>query len=211
MVDGWRNVSFPKPVSSVDDTDDLEGDFLTVCGCSYGWVCYVPPNDHFIPPSAPWSSSRTPGQLVLSSQIATQHTTCLGNNLPSEVRNDSFKGSFRWLDICAMALPREPSNPDRSKGFGYASLRTWISCSVPWVSVKPLDNRENSRRRCRISTVVIVRLAGLEIEIWSGTRHGLEVFIHLSTDGFDDALPKRGDKFGDKKVSRALIFRLVSR
>lgn len=77
--------------------------------------------------------------------------------------------------------------------------------------MKPLGNRENSRRRCRISTVVIVRLAGLEIEIWSGTRHELEVFIHLATDSFDDALPKRGDKFGDKKVSRALTFRLVLR
>lgn len=30
MVDWWRNVSVPKLVSSVDDTDNLEGDVLTV-------------------------------------------------------------------------------------------------------------------------------------------------------------------------------------
>ena len=35
---------------------------------------------------------------------------------------DSIKEFFRGLNISAVRLPREPSNPERLKGFGYAEF-----------------------------------------------------------------------------------------
>ncbi|EHA98898.1 Eukaryotic translation initiation factor 4B [Heterocephalus glaber] len=49
------------------------------------------------------------------------YTAFLGN-LPYAVTEDSIKEFFRGLNISAVHLPREPSNPERLKGFGYAEF-----------------------------------------------------------------------------------------
>uniref|UniRef100_A0A673MWV7 Eukaryotic translation initiation factor 4B n=1 Tax=Sinocyclocheilus rhinocerous TaxID=307959 RepID=A0A673MWV7_9TELE len=49
------------------------------------------------------------------------YTAFLGN-LPYDVSEESIKDFFRGLAISAVRLPREPNNPERLKGFGYAEF-----------------------------------------------------------------------------------------
>ncbi|KAH0520531.1 Eukaryotic translation initiation factor 4B [Microtus ochrogaster] len=109
-----------KPVSLADETDDLEGDVSTTWHSNDDDVYRAPPIDRSILPTAP-RAAREPN--IDRSRLAKPppYTAFLGN-LPYDVTEDSIKEFFRGLNISAVLLPREPSNPDRLKGFGYAEF-----------------------------------------------------------------------------------------
>uniref|UniRef100_A0A8C2LLY5 RRM domain-containing protein n=1 Tax=Cricetulus griseus TaxID=10029 RepID=A0A8C2LLY5_CRIGR len=99
---GAGSTCVPKPVSWADETDDLEGDVSTT------WHS----NDDDV-----YRSNIDRSPLLKS----PPYTAFLGN-LPYHVTEDSIKAFFRGLNISAVRLPREPSNPDSLKGFGYAEF-----------------------------------------------------------------------------------------
>lgn len=112
--------SYPtKSTSWADETDDLDGDVSTSWHTeedSYR----APPIDRSILPTAP-RSAREPNIDRSRLPRSPPYTAFLGN-LPYDVTEDSIKDFFRGLAISAVRLPREPSNPDRLKGFGYAEF-----------------------------------------------------------------------------------------
>uniref|UniRef100_A0A3B4BDW2 Eukaryotic translation initiation factor 4B n=1 Tax=Periophthalmus magnuspinnatus TaxID=409849 RepID=A0A3B4BDW2_9GOBI len=112
--------SYPtKTTSWADETDDLDGDVSTSWHTeedSYR----APPIDRSILPTAP-RSAREPNIDRSRLPRSPPYTAFLGN-LPYDVTEESIKDFFRGLAISAVRLPREPSNPDRLKGFGYAEF-----------------------------------------------------------------------------------------
>ncbi|XP_074529508.1 eukaryotic translation initiation factor 4Ba isoform X2 [Halichoeres trimaculatus] len=119
---GGSNIppSYPaKSTSWADETDDLDGDVSTSWHTeedSYR----APPIDRSILPTAP-RSAREPSIDRTRLPRSPPYTAFLGN-LPYDVTEDSIKDFFRGLAISAVRLPREPSNPERLKGFGYAEF-----------------------------------------------------------------------------------------
>ncbi|KAG7275567.1 hypothetical protein CRUP_014949 [Coryphaenoides rupestris] len=108
-----------KSTSWADETDDLEGDVST------SWHTEedsfrAPAIDRSILPTAP-RSAREPDIDRARLPRSPPYTAFLGN-LPYEVSEESIKEFFRGLAISAVRLPREPSNPERLKGFGYAEF-----------------------------------------------------------------------------------------
>ncbi|KAF7240251.1 Eukaryotic translation initiation factor 4B, partial [Varanus komodoensis] len=110
----------PKPVSWADETDDLEGDVSTTWHSNDDDVYRAPPIDRSILPTAP-RAAREPNIDRSRLPKSPPYTAFLGN-LPYDVTEESIKDFFRGLNISAVRLPREPSNPDRLKGFGYAEF-----------------------------------------------------------------------------------------
>ncbi|XP_029102293.1 eukaryotic translation initiation factor 4Ba [Scleropages formosus] len=108
-----------KPTSWADETDDLEGEVSTSWHTEDDFY-RAPPIDRSILPTAP-RAAREPN--IDRSQLPRNppYTAFLGN-LPYDVTEDSIKDFFRGLSISAVRLPREPSNPERLKGFGYAEF-----------------------------------------------------------------------------------------
>ncbi|XP_056304786.1 eukaryotic translation initiation factor 4Ba isoform X2 [Danio aesculapii] len=109
----------PKPTSWADETDDLEGD-VTTSWHTEDEVYRAPPIDRSILPTAP-RAAREPNVDRSRLPRSPPYTAFLGN-LPYDVTEDSIKNFFRGLNISAVRLPREPSNPERLKGFGYAEF-----------------------------------------------------------------------------------------
>ncbi|TRY59437.1 hypothetical protein DNTS_027833 [Danionella cerebrum] len=141
----------PKPTSWADETDDLEGD-VTTSWHTEEEVYRAPPIDRSILPTAP-RAAREPNIDRSRLPQSPPYTAFLGN-LPYDVTEDSIKNFFRGLmsaltQISAVRLPREPSNPERLKGFGYAefddveSLLQALSLNeeVRFACVKNLGNR----------------------------------------------------------------------
>ncbi|XP_026873714.1 eukaryotic translation initiation factor 4Ba isoform X3 [Electrophorus electricus] len=110
----------PKPTSWADETDDLEGDAVTTSWHTEDDVYRAPPIDRSILPTAP-RAAREPNIDRSRLPRNPPYTAFLGN-LPYDVTEDSIKDFFRGLSISAVRLPREPSNPERLKGFGYAEF-----------------------------------------------------------------------------------------
>ncbi|CAL1608345.1 unnamed protein product [Knipowitschia caucasica] len=112
--------SYPtKSTSWADETDDLDGDVST------SWHTEEdsyrnPPIDRSILPTAP-RSAREPNIDRSRLPRSPPYTAFLGN-LPYDVSEESIKDFFHGLAISAVRLPREPSNPERLKGFGYAEF-----------------------------------------------------------------------------------------
>uniref|UniRef100_UPI000182A403 EUKARYOTIC TRANSLATION INITIATION FACTOR 4B n=1 Tax=Homo sapiens TaxID=9606 RepID=UPI000182A403 len=73
------------------------------------------------------------------------YTAFLGN-LPYDVTEESIKEFFRGLNISAVRLPREPSNPERLKGFGYAEFEDLDSL----LSALSLNEESLGNRRIRV-------------------------------------------------------------
>uniref|UniRef100_A0A8C1Z7M7 Eukaryotic translation initiation factor 4B n=1 Tax=Cyprinus carpio TaxID=7962 RepID=A0A8C1Z7M7_CYPCA len=80
----------------------------------------APPIDRSILPTAP-RAAREPNIDRSRLPRSPPYTAFLGN-LPYDVTEESIKNFFRGLNISAVRLPREPSNPERLKGFGYAEF-----------------------------------------------------------------------------------------
>ncbi|XP_016313055.1 eukaryotic translation initiation factor 4B-like isoform X1 [Sinocyclocheilus anshuiensis] len=108
-----------KPTSWADETDDLEGD-VTTSWHTEDDVYRAPPIDRSILPTAP-RAAREPNIDRSRLPRSPPYTAFLGN-LPYDVTEESIKNFFRGLSISAVRLPREPSNPERLKGFGYAEF-----------------------------------------------------------------------------------------
>ncbi|XP_051516149.1 eukaryotic translation initiation factor 4B-like isoform X3 [Myxocyprinus asiaticus] len=108
-----------KPTSWADETDDLEGD-VTTSWHTEDDMYRAPPIDRSILPTAP-RAAREPNIDRSRLPRNPPYTAFLGN-LPYDVTEDSIKNFFRGLSISAVRLPREPSNPERLKGFGYAEF-----------------------------------------------------------------------------------------
>uniref|UniRef100_A0A673HXB8 Eukaryotic translation initiation factor 4B n=1 Tax=Sinocyclocheilus rhinocerous TaxID=307959 RepID=A0A673HXB8_9TELE len=113
--------SYPstKATSWADETDDLDGDVST------SWhtvedTYRAPPIDRSILPTAP-RAAREPNIDRSRLPRSPPYTAFLGN-LPYDVSEESIKDFFRGLAISAVRLPREPNNPERLKGFGYAEF-----------------------------------------------------------------------------------------
>ncbi|XP_056130997.1 eukaryotic translation initiation factor 4Ba isoform X2 [Lampris incognitus] len=112
--------SYPtKSTSWADETDDLDGDVSTSWHTEED-MYRAPPIDRSILPTAP-RSAREPNIDRSCLPRSPPYTAFLGN-LPYEVTEESIKDFFRGLAISAVRLPREPSNPERLKGFGYAEF-----------------------------------------------------------------------------------------
>ncbi|KAL1791669.1 eukaryotic translation initiation factor 4B, partial [Sigmodon hispidus] len=126
---GGGSTYVSKPVSWADETDDLEGDVSTTWHSNDDDVYRAPPIDCFILPTAP-RAAREPNTNRSHLPKSIPYTAFLGN-LPYDVTEDSIKEFFRGLNISVIRLPREPSNPDRLKGFGYVEFEDLESlCSV---------------------------------------------------------------------------------
>ncbi|XP_010893255.3 eukaryotic translation initiation factor 4B isoform X1 [Esox lucius] len=111
--------NYVKSTSWADETDDLEGDVST--SWHTGEDSYrAPAIDRAILPTAP-RSAREPNVDRSRLPRSPPYTAFLGN-LPYDVSEESIKDFFRGLAISAVRLPREPSNPERLKGFGYAEF-----------------------------------------------------------------------------------------
>uniref|UniRef100_A0A8U8BY28 Eukaryotic translation initiation factor 4B n=1 Tax=Geospiza parvula TaxID=87175 RepID=A0A8U8BY28_GEOPR len=101
-------------------TDDLEGEVSTTWHSNDDDVYRAPPIDRSILPTAP-RAAHEPNIDRSRLPKSPPYTAFLGN-LPYDVTEESIKDFFRGLNISAVRLPREPTNPERLKGFGYAEF-----------------------------------------------------------------------------------------
>uniref|UniRef100_A0A2R9CFU3 Eukaryotic translation initiation factor 4B n=1 Tax=Pan paniscus TaxID=9597 RepID=A0A2R9CFU3_PANPA len=107
-------------------------------------VYRVPPIDRSILPTAP-RAAREPNIDRSRLPKPPPYTAFLGN-LPYDVTEESIKEFFRGLNISAVHLPREPSNPERLKGFGYAEFEDLDSL----LSALSLNEESLGNRRIRV-------------------------------------------------------------
>uniref|UniRef100_A0A8C5PD32 Eukaryotic translation initiation factor 4B n=1 Tax=Leptobrachium leishanense TaxID=445787 RepID=A0A8C5PD32_9ANUR len=110
----------PKPVSWADETDDLEGDVSTTWHSNDDEMYRSSQIDRSILPTAP-RAAREPNVDRSRLPKGPPYTAFLGN-LPYDVSEESIQKFFRCVNLTAVRLPREPSNPERLKGFGYAEF-----------------------------------------------------------------------------------------
>ncbi|XP_004711506.1 eukaryotic translation initiation factor 4B [Echinops telfairi] len=141
---GGGSTYVPKPVSWADETDDLEGDVSTTWHSNDDDAYRAPPIDRSILPTAP-RAAREPNIDRSRLPKSPPYTAFLGN-LPYDVTEDSIKEFFRGLNISAVRLPREPTNPERLKGFGYAEFEDLDSL----LSALSLNEESLGNRRIRV-------------------------------------------------------------
>ncbi|KAL1779152.1 eukaryotic translation initiation factor 4B isoform X1 [Sigmodon hispidus] len=169
-------------VSWADETDDLEGDVSTTWHSNNDDVYRAPPIDRSILPTAP-RAAQEPNIDRSHLPKSPPYTAFLGN-LPYDMTEDSIKAFFRGLNISAVCLPREPSNPDRLKGFGYAEFEDLDSL----LSALSLNEESLGNRRIRVDVADQAQDKDRD---------------DRSFDSFDDYPPRRGDdSFGDKYRDR---------
>uniref|UniRef100_A0A3B4CAJ1 Eukaryotic translation initiation factor 4B n=1 Tax=Pygocentrus nattereri TaxID=42514 RepID=A0A3B4CAJ1_PYGNA len=108
-----------KATSWADETDDFDGEVSTSWHTEED-AHRAPPIDRSLLPTAP-RAAREPNIDRSRLPRSPPYTAFLGN-LPYDVSEESIKDFFRGLAISAVRLPREPSNPERLKGFGYAEF-----------------------------------------------------------------------------------------
>ncbi|KAI4900734.1 hypothetical protein NFI96_014370 [Prochilodus magdalenae] len=108
-----------KPTSWADETDDFEGEVSTSWHTDEEGF-RAAPIDRSLLPTAP-RAAREPNIDRSRLPRSPPYTAFLGN-LPYDVSEESIKEFFRGLAISAVRLPREPNNPERLKGFGYAEF-----------------------------------------------------------------------------------------
>ncbi|XP_073726424.1 eukaryotic translation initiation factor 4Bb isoform X1 [Misgurnus anguillicaudatus] len=198
----------PKPTSWADETDDLDGDVST------SWhtvedTYRAPPIDRSILPTAP-RAAREPNVDRSRLPRNPPYTAFLGN-LPYDVSEESIKEFFRGLAISAVRLPREPSNPERLKGFGYAEFDDVDSL----LRALTLNEENLGNRRIRVD----IADQSNDKERDSGSMMGRDRDRDRSrmieggpdkTDsdwrarpsGDDDDGPRRDEGFGDKSRDR---------
>uniref|UniRef100_A0A2K5WEG6 Eukaryotic translation initiation factor 4B n=1 Tax=Macaca fascicularis TaxID=9541 RepID=A0A2K5WEG6_MACFA len=133
-----------KPVSWANETGDLEGNVSTTWHSNDDDVYRAPPTDRSILPTAPWAA-REP--IIDRSRLPKSPTyTAFLGNLPYDVTEESIKEFFKGLNTSAVRLPREPSNPERLKGFGYAEFEDRDSL----FSALSLNKESLSNRRFQV-------------------------------------------------------------
>ncbi|XP_025068050.1 LOW QUALITY PROTEIN: eukaryotic translation initiation factor 4B [Alligator sinensis] len=185
----------PKPVSWADETDDLEGDVSTTWHSNDDDVYRAPPIDRSILPTAP-RAAREPNIDRSRLPRSPPYTAFLGN-LPYDVSEESIKDFFRGLNISAVRLPREPTNPERLKGFGYAEFDDLDSM----LSALSLNEESLGNRRIRVDIADQAQDKDRDDRGFGRDRdrnRDTERFetdwrARPTTDSFDDYPPRRGD------------------
>ncbi|XP_062827200.1 eukaryotic translation initiation factor 4B isoform X2 [Anolis carolinensis] len=195
----------PKPVSWADETDDLEGDVSTTWHSNDDDMYRAPPIDRSILPTAP-RAAREPNIDRSRLPKSPPYTAFLGN-LPYDVTEESIKDFFRGLNISAVRLPREPSNPERLKGFGYAEFEDLESL----LQALSLNEESLGNRRIRVDVADQAQDKDRDDRSFGRDRdrnRDSERFesdwrARPATDNFDDYPPRRGeDSFGDRYRDR---------
>ena len=194
-----------KPVSWADETDDLEGDVSTTWHSNDDDMYRAPPIDRSILPTAP-RAAREPNINRSRLPKSPPYTAFLGN-LPYDVTEESIKDFFRGLNISAVRLPREPSNPERLKGFGYAEFEDLDSL----LSALNLSEESLGNRRIRVDVADQAQDKDRDDRSFGRDRdrnRDSERFetdwrARPATDSFDDYPPRRSeDSFGDRYRDR---------
>ncbi|XP_053312207.1 eukaryotic translation initiation factor 4B isoform X3 [Spea bombifrons] len=194
----------PKPVSWADETDDLEGDVSTTWHSNDDDMYRAPPIDRSILPTAP-RAAREPDVDRSRLPKSPPFTAFLGN-LPYDVSEESIQKFFRGLNISAVRLPREPSNPERLKGFGYAEFDDLDSL------LRALSLNEESLGNRRIRVDIADQAQDKERDDRSFGRDrdrdrnrdsdktdSSDWRARPTTDSADDYPPRRGeDSYGDR-------------
>uniref|UniRef100_H0VWK8 Eukaryotic translation initiation factor 4B n=1 Tax=Cavia porcellus TaxID=10141 RepID=H0VWK8_CAVPO len=200
---GGGTTYVPKPVSWADETDDLEGDVSTTWHSNDDDVYRAPPTDRSILPTAP-RAAREPNIDRSRLPKSPPYTAFLGN-LPYEVTEDSIKEFFRGLNISAVRLPRESSNPNRLKGFGYGEFEDLDSL----LSALSLNEESLGNRRIRVDVADQAQDKDRDDRSFRRDRNrdsdktDTDWRARPATDSFDDYPPRRGDdSFGDKYRDR---------
>ncbi|MGH0185950.1 UNVERIFIED_CONTAM: hypothetical protein FKN15_019703 [Acipenser sinensis] len=196
-----------KPTSWADETDDLEGDVSTSWHTEED-TYRAPAIDRSILPTAP-RAAREPNVDRSRLPRGPPYTAFLGN-LPYDVSEESIKEFFRGLNISAVRLPREPSNPERLKGFGYAEFDDVDSI----LRALTLNEENLGNRRIRVDIADQSQEKEREDRSsgWDRDRNRSDGGPD-KTDGdwrarpsadSDDAGPRRGgeDSFGEKSRDR---------
>ena len=118
---------------------------------------------------------------------------------------DSIKEFFRGLNISAVRLPCEPSNPGRLKGFGYAEFEDLDSL----LSALSLNEESLGNRRIRVDVADQAQDKDRDDRSFGQDRNrdsdktDTDRRARPAADSFDDYPPRRGDdSFGDKYRDR---------
>ncbi|XP_069735104.1 eukaryotic translation initiation factor 4B isoform X2 [Phaenicophaeus curvirostris] len=194
----------PKPVSWADETDDLE--VSTTWHSNDDDVYRAPPIDRSLLPTAP-RAAREPNIDRSRLPKSPPYTAFLGN-LPYDVTEESIKDFFRGLNISAVRLPREPTNPERLKGFGYAEFEDIDSL----FQALSLNEESLGNRRIRVDVADQAQDKDRDDRCFGRDRdryRDSERFDSdwrarpATTESFDDYPPRRGDdSFGDRYRDR---------
>ncbi|XP_028261038.1 eukaryotic translation initiation factor 4Ba isoform X2 [Parambassis ranga] len=199
--------SYPtKSTSWADETDDLDGDVSTSWHTEED-TYRAPPIDRSILPTAP-RSAREPNIDRARLPRSPPYTAFLGN-LPYDVTEDSIKDFFRGLAISAVRLPREPSNPERLKGFGYAefddveSLLRALSLSEENLGNRRIrvDIADQSNDKERDSGLMGGRDRGGRMADMGPDKTDSDWRARPSADT-DDGPARRDDAFGERSRDR---------
>uniref|UniRef100_A0A665SW80 Eukaryotic translation initiation factor 4B n=1 Tax=Echeneis naucrates TaxID=173247 RepID=A0A665SW80_ECHNA len=199
--------SYPtKSTSWADETDDLDGDVSTSWHTEED-TYRAPPIDRSILPTAP-RSAREPNIDRSRLPRSPPYTAFLGN-LPYEVTEESIKDFFRGLAISAVRLPREPSNPERLKGFGYAefddvdSLLRALSLNEENLGNRRIrvDIADQSNDKERDSGPMGGRDRGGRMADMGPDKTDSDWRARPSADN-DDGPPRRDDAFGERSRDR---------
>uniref|UniRef100_A0A8C2GBE3 Eukaryotic translation initiation factor 4B n=1 Tax=Cyprinus carpio TaxID=7962 RepID=A0A8C2GBE3_CYPCA len=200
--------SYPstKTTSWADETDDLDGDVSTSWHTTED-TYRAPPIDRSILPTAP-RAAREPNIDRSRLPRGPPYTAFLGN-LPYDVSEESIQDFFRGLAISAVRLPREPNNPERLKGFGYAEFDDVES----FLRALSLNEENLGNRRIRVD----IADQSNDKERDSGTMMGRDRDRGRGMDsgpdktdsdwrarpsGDQDDGPRRDDGFGDRSRDR---------
>ncbi|PKK18648.1 eukaryotic translation initiation factor 4B, partial [Columba livia] len=196
----------PKPVSWADETDDLEGDVSTTWHSNDDDVYRAPPIDRSLLPTAP-RAAREPNIDRSRLPKSPPYTAFLGN-LPYDVTEESIKDFFRGLNISAVRLPREPTNPERLKGFGYAEFEDIDSL----FQALSLNEESLGNRRIRVDVADQAQDKDRDDRCFGRDRDRFRDSERFesdwrarpaASDSFDDYPPRRGDdSFGDRYRDR---------
>ncbi|NWU30015.1 IF4B factor, partial [Dyaphorophyia castanea] len=189
----------PKPVSWADETDDLE--VSTTWHSNDDDVYRAPPIDRSILPTAP-RAAREPNIDRSRLPKSPPYTAFLGN-LPYDVTEESIKDFFRGLNISAVRLPREPTNPERLKGFGYAEFEDIDSL----FQALSLNEESLGNRRIRVDVADQAQDKDRDDRCFGRDRDRFRDSERFESDwrarpaapdAFDDFPPRRSDDgFGD--------------
>ncbi|XP_031949987.1 eukaryotic translation initiation factor 4B isoform X2 [Corvus hawaiiensis] len=194
----------PKPVSWADETDDLE--VSTTWHSNDDDVYRAPPIDRSILPTAP-RAAREPNIDRSRLPKSPPYTAFLGN-LPYDVTEESIKDFFRGLNISAVRLPREPTNPERLKGFGYAEFEDIDSL----FQALSLNEESLGNRRIRVDVADQAQDKDRDDRCFGRDRDRFRDSERFESDwrarpaapdAFDDFPPRRSDDgFGDRYRDR---------
>ncbi|XP_077428372.1 eukaryotic translation initiation factor 4Ba isoform X2 [Vanacampus margaritifer] len=199
--------SYPvKTTSWADETDDLDGDVSTSWHTDEDSF-RAPPIDRSILPTAP-RSAREPNIDRSRLPRSPPYTAFLGN-LPYDVTEESIKDFFRGLAISAVRLPREPSNQERLKGFGYAefddvdSLLRALSLNEENLGNRRIrvDIADQSNDKERDSGMMGGRDRGGRMADMGPDKTDSDWRARPSGES-DDAPPRRDDAFGERSRDR---------